>query len=133
MDKVCAEETSLPTGNYQVTGKGFLLAVSVSGIDYTHPDCINEDGTTRIKCIWDQGIKGSPPPGFSDGTVYREEAINAALKAPTKVESMMIVPSMDDLGHGTALAGVAAGNGRASVGRRNKGMAPECGDGKRVV
>ena len=124
--EVCAEETSLPTGNYQITGKGFLLAIVDSGIDYTHPDFIKDDGTTRIKSIWDQGGDGEPPEGFSDGTVYTEEQINEALKAPNQAQSLTIVPAIDELGHGTALAGVAGGNGRASVGRRNKGMAPEC-------
>ena len=126
LSQVCAGETSLPTGNYQITGREFLLAVVDSGIDYMHTDFRNEDGTTRIKYLWDQGIQGKPPLGFSEGTLYTEEQINEALKAGTKEEALALIPSIDTLGHGTAMAGVAGGNGRGSVGRRNKGMAPEC-------
>ena len=126
LEQVCADQISMPTGSYQITGRDFLLAVIDSGIDSMHDDFRNDDGTTRIKCIWDQGIEGSPPSGFSDGTVYTEEQINTALKASTKKETLELVPSMDELGHGTAITGIAGGNGRASVGRRNKGMAPQC-------
>ena len=126
LSQVCAEETSLPGGNYQITGREFLLAVIDSGIDYMHTDFRNEDGTTRIKYLWDQGIQGKPPLGFSDGTLYIEEQINEALKASTKEQTLALIPSIDTLGHGTAMAGVAGGNGRGSVGRKNRGMAPEC-------
>ncbi len=124
--QVCAEETSSPTGNYQITGRGLLLAVIDSGIDYTHPDFRNDDDTTRILYLWDQGIEGTPPAGFADGTLYTKEQIDEALKEPTKEQMLTRVPSMDTLGHGTVLAGVAGGNGRGSTGRRNKGMAPAC-------
>ncbi len=126
LTQVCAQETSLPSGGYNVTGRQFLLAVIDSGINYMHNDFRNEDGTTRIKYLWDQSIPGSPPPGFKEGTVYTKEQINAALKANTKEETLSLIPSVDKLGHGTAMAGVAGGNGRASVGRRNRGMATEC-------
>ncbi len=126
LSQVCAEETSEPTGGYQITGRDFLLAVIDSGIDYMHDDFRNEDGTTRIRCIWDQAVQGNPPEGFLDGTLYTEDQINMALKEPNKEDALAIVPSTDTLGHGTAIAGVAGGNGRASAGRRNKGMAPQC-------
>ena len=126
LEQVCAEQINTPTANYQITGRDFLLAVIDSGINYIHDDFRNEDGTTRIKYLWDQGIEGNPPPGFSGGTVYTKEQINAALRASTKEETLSLIPSRDELGHGTAIAGIAGGNGRASVGRRNKGMAPQC-------
>ena len=37
-----------------VDGRGTLIAIIDSGIDYLHPDFINEDGTSKIVSIWDQ-------------------------------------------------------------------------------
>ncbi|MDF2872845.1 MAG: hypothetical protein K0R05_4420, partial [Anaerocolumna sp.] len=71
-----------------------------SGIDYSHPDFRNEDGTTRIAALWDQTITGSPPEGYDIGTLYTREQINEALAIPMP-ERMEIVPSTDLSGHGT--------------------------------
>jgi hypothetical protein len=38
---------------YGLTGKGVIVAVLDRGLDYTHPDFRNSDGTTRIKKMWD--------------------------------------------------------------------------------
>ena len=40
-------------------GKGILTAVIDSGIDYSHPDFRNTDGSTRIRALWDQSIAGN--------------------------------------------------------------------------
>lgn len=45
-------------------GKGILIACIDSGVDYTHPDFRNTDGTTRILRLWDQTIPGNPPKGY---------------------------------------------------------------------
>lgn len=108
----------------KLKGDGVLLGIIDSGIDYSHPDFINEDGTTRIVSIWDQSIEGNPPKGFSEGTEYTSEQINEALTKPNKLERLEIVPSDDFLGHGTHVAGIAGGNGRASNGQYI-GVAPE--------
>ncbi len=86
--------------NFNLFGEGVIVAVIDSGIDYSHPDFRNEDGTTRILALWDQTIPGSPPPGFAIGTLYTREKINEALKIPMP-ERMEIVPSADLSGHGT--------------------------------
>ncbi len=101
--------------NINLFGEGVLIAVIDSGIDYSHPDFRNEDGTTRIVALWDQSIPGNPPAGFRIGTLYTREQINEALAVPMP-ERMDIVPSADLSGHGTHVAGIAAGNGRASNG-----------------
>ncbi len=105
----------LQTENFNLFGEGVLVAVIDSGIDYSHPDFRNPDGTTRIGVIWDQTIQGNPPEGFYNGTIYTREQINEALQTPMP-QRMDIVPSTDLSGHGTHVAGIAAGNGRASNG-----------------
>lgn len=106
----------LQTGIYNLFGEGVLVAVIDSGIDYSHPDFRNEDGTTRILALWDQTIPGAPPEGFDIGSLYTREQINEALNTPMP-ERLELVPSTDLSGHGTHVAGIAAGNGRASNGR----------------
>lgn len=106
----------LQTPIYNLFGEGVLVAIIDSGIDYSHPDFRNEDGTTRILSLWDQTIPGNPPPGFRIGTLYTRERINEALQVPMP-QRMEIVPSTDLSGHGTHVAGIAAGNGRASNGQ----------------
>lgn len=110
--------------SYNLLGRGVLLGIIDSGITYTHPDFRNEDGSSRIAFLWDQTIDGKPPVGFSLGTQYTREEINKALMEPTMEETLAQVPSIDEMGHGTAVAGVAGGNGRASQGRE-VGVAPE--------
>lgn len=96
-----------------------------SGIDYSHPDFRNTDGSTRIRALWDQSIAGNPPEGYFLGTEYTQDQINAALQEPTKVRQEQVVPSRDVSGHGTSVAAIAAGNGRGSVGGIYAGVAPE--------
>ena len=105
-------------------GKGILIACIDSGVDYTHPDFRNEDGSTRILRLWDQSIPGNPPKGYRIGSEYTQEQINRALEANTMAEREALVPSIDTSGHGTAVLGIAAGNGRESQGTE-RGVAPE--------
>lgn len=102
---------------YELKGDGVLIGVIDTGIDYNHEDFKNEDNTTRIEYIWDQTIEGNPPDGFSEGSEYSKEQINEALSKSTKEEMLDIVPSTDINGHGTHVAGIAGGNGRASEGK----------------
>ncbi len=90
-----------------LTGKGVLVAVLDSGIDYFHEDFRNEDGSSRIVLLWDQVL----------GRVFTKEQIDEALARENRREALEMVPSTDGSGHGTAVAGIAAGNGRESGGR----------------
>lgn len=114
---------------FSLSGQGTLVAVIDSGIDYANPDFRNDDGTTRIKALWDQssvpGDGGQPPAGYAIGVEYSTERINEALSAGTEAGMRSIVPSRDTSGHGTAVAGIAAGNGRGSLGRQYRGVAVE--------
>ena len=109
------------SNTFGLLGEGVLVAILDSGINYTHPDFINEDGTSRILYMWDQTIPGNPPEGFSEGSEYTNAQINDALQND---DPYQIVPETDNIGHGTAVAGIAAGNGRASGGQ-NVGVAPK--------
>ena len=110
---------------YSLSGKGTLVGIIDSGIDYANPAFRNEDGTTRIVSLWDQTLSGRPPEGYASGTEFTREEINEALSEPDEGERFRIVPSRDMSGHGTAVAGIAAGNGAGSAGRRYRGAAPE--------
>ena len=121
---VCATNSIYSPQSYGVSGEGVIVAVLDSGIDYSHLDFRNADGTTRILGIWDQNLDGIPPQGFSSGAYYTRDQINQALAQPTVEARLAIVPSTDSLGHGTAVTGVAAGNGNASGGQ-NSGIAPK--------
>lgn len=123
LGQVCALRRIFEPTGFNVSGEGAIIGIVDSGIDYFHPDFRNEDGTTRILALWDQTIEGNAPQGFIDGSEYTEEKINEALAKETREEALAIVPSQDVLGHGTAITGIAAGNGRGSNGRY-RGMAP---------
>lgn len=106
-------------------GKGTLIGIVDSGIDYENAEFRNEDGTTRIVSLWDQSVNGRPPAGYLAGTEYTREQIDAALATEDKAVRRQMVKTSDVSGHGTAVAGIAAGNGRGSEGRRFRGAAPE--------
>ena len=87
-------------------GRGTLIGFVDTGIDYTMDSFIYEDGSSKIKYIWDQTIKGTAPAGFHFGAEYSDEEINRALQSENPFE---IIPHCDTVGHGTFLASVAAG------------------------
>lgn len=89
-----------------LSGRGILVGIVDSGVNYRHPDFRNEDGTTRILKIWDQSAQAE----------YTKEMIDQALLLPAN-EGYDLVPERDFSGHGTAVLGIAAGNGRTSNGR----------------
>lgn len=103
---------------FSLFGRGTLIAVIDSGIDYALMDFRNPDGTTRIRALWDQSLRArdgeTPPEGYSGGVEYTQEKINEALQAQSPQERLSIVASRDTSGHGTAVAGIAAGNGRGA-------------------
>ena len=101
--------------NYGVSGEGVIIGIIDTGIDWRHDDFRNDDGTTRIKYLLDFSFPGDTNgdeildgPDQFGGTLYTEQEINNALFGSG------IVNSDDVVGHGTHVAGVAAGNGRAS-------------------
>ena len=110
-------------GNLQLTGRGVLIGIVDSGVDYRHPAFLTADGKSRILRLWDQSIPGNPPEGYTTGTEYTNEEINEALSLSVQ-EGRRLVPSEDGSGHGTAVLGVAAGSD-FSRGAVNRGVAYE--------
>ena len=124
-----------------VRGQGVLIGFLDTGIDYLREDFKASGGRTRIAAVWDQTIQsvnyeedtGEAAGTEQDdreqvqgmvqyGTVYTREDINAALAAEREGQNPYdIVPSRDENGHGTFLAGVAAASETADY----IGAAPE--------
>ncbi|MCL2859904.1 MAG: hypothetical protein FWF46_04970 [Oscillospiraceae bacterium] len=73
-------------------GRGTLIGIIGTGIDYTQKAFQYEDGTSKIRYIWDQTIEGNNPEGFAFGSEYTSEQINQALKTDTPYN---IVPTHD--------------------------------------
>ena len=90
----------------KLRGAGNLIAVIDSGIDWRH-EAFRNGNRTKILCIWDQNASGTPSEGVPYGRVFTREEINRALTFPDDVEEL---PPLDENGHGTMLAGTAAGN-----------------------
>lgn len=112
MDESSMQESGVLKARNQpsldLRGKGVIIGFIDTGIDYNNSLFKNADGTTRILSIWDQTImneSGNNP--YAYGSIYTSEMINEALRSENPLE---IVPSTDNIGHGTFLAGIASGN-----------------------
>lgn len=94
--------------NFALRVQGILVGIVDTGIDYRDNIFINADNTTKIVSIWDQTIdsENAYPTDIYYGTEYSRDQINRALQ---NENPLTIVPSNDDIGHGTFLAGIAAG------------------------
>ncbi len=90
----------------ELEGQGVLIGFIDTGIDYTLDTFRFEDGTSKIKYIWDQTIEGRAPNWLHFGSEYSDAEINKALLAE---DPFSVVPHKDTVGHGTFLASVAAG------------------------
>lgn len=113
--------------NTRYTGKGVIVVIYDTGIDWKHLDFRDLVDTTksRILAIWDQTIspisgESSPANPLNYGVEYSKQQIESELKGTTSG----FVREKDIAGHGTHVAGIAAGNGGGYF-QRYKGMAPE--------
>lgn len=112
-------------------GSGVVVGLIDSGIDFTHPDFYTEGAPnrTRILSIWDQTISshtGGPfPSGFAYGAEYSRTQIDDEIDG----SPAGVVLQRDTVGHGSHVAGIAAGDGSATDGDLPagtfKGIAPE--------
>nr|WP_278337109.1 S8 family peptidase [Clostridium cavendishii] len=106
-------------------GSGVIVGIIDTGIDYLNEEFINKDGTTRIISIYDMTIQTEPiSPEVFAGTIYTQEDINKAIQAKRNVgDPYAIVPSKDDVGHGTSMAGIIGASG---INPELVGVAPGC-------
>jgi subtilisin family serine protease len=119
------------------TGSGVIVCIIDTGIDWEHLDFRDPTDNTksRILNIWDQtlteGVDGDPPSsvhsgnsdfsGFTTGVEYTkadiEDEIDGSPNGNVKTE--------DTNGHGTHVAGTAAGNGASLSTNKYGGIAPD--------
>ncbi len=97
-----------------VTGAGVVIGFVDTGIDLTHPDFSFPNGSTKILYVWDQTIEGRAPNDFPYGYECSSRDIEGRK-----------CPEFDSFGHGTHVAGIAAGSGQATG--RLRGVAPDAG------
>jgi minor extracellular serine protease Vpr len=107
--------------NRAVKGRGVIVVVYDTGIDWRHLDFRMPDDTlkTRILAIWDQTLTPTvgerSPAQMSYGVEYTREEIEDALAGRRPA-----LRTQDTNGHGTHVAGSAVGNDL-----RYHGIAPE--------
>ena len=113
-----------------LSGKGVLVAILDSSIDFYNENFRNDDGSTRIVALWDQSLEPDakngllPPEDFEIGVEFSKEQINAALLSGNEAEARRLILTVDVTGHGTAVAGILAAGGTKEEPYR-KGVAPE--------
>lgn len=91
-----------------LTGEGVVLAFIDTGIRFADNVFRDESGQSRIIGLWDQTLQsGTPPEGFQYGSYYTKADMDAALRSANPYAE---IPSYDTNGHGTAMAGTAAGS-----------------------
>ena len=97
-------------------GKHVTFGLVDTGIDFTHPDFKDSLGHTRVMWIWDQTLSsgGITPMPYGYGQEWDSTQINLG---------NCLHDDMYDVGHGTKVAGVAAGNGNTDT--IYKGIAPK--------
>lgn len=112
MSQVALEESGIFSLRRQpyldLYGQGVMIGLVDTGVDFTHEAFINADGSSRIVALWDQTIQdGQGTEQFPYGREFTQEDLSRAL---TMEDPFLAVPSRDEVGHGTFLSGVAAGN-----------------------
>ena len=89
-------------------GGGVAVGILDSGIDWSHPDFLNSAGKTRIRSLFDYAV-----------------APNGREWTPTEIDAAQCteIDGPGSGGHGTHVAGIAAGGGRRNA--AYIGMAPD--------
>ncbi len=105
------------------TGKGVVIGFIDGGIYWQHADFRKRDSTTRIRFIWDQNLTGgaNPPQPYGYGNEWNWIAIDGG-QCTHRPEYLT-----SEFGHGTCVAGIAAGDGSSYAQDTNltRGVAPD--------
>lgn len=112
------EEVAMNPYN-NLDGNGVVIGIIDTGIDYMNKEFIREDDTTKIVSIWDQTIVSTIPnsnPKAFFGTEYTAKEINMAIKTSIQGgDPYNIVPSKDNIGHGTNIASITSARGENQI------------------
>lgn len=107
-----------------LSGRGVLVGLVDTGIDYLNEEFTREDGSTRILSIWDQTIVDSTSENVYIGRVFSSDDINKAISFyKNNGDPYNIVPTKDTVGHGTKMASIIGARGFNS---NVKGLANDC-------
>lgn len=114
-------------GNIPLNGSGIVVGIISTGIDYLNKNFITEDGKSRIAAIWDQTVDTGPiPKNFIHGTEFTNVEINRALEEQRQGrDPYAIVNHKDEVGHGTAIAGIVGGSSKDNT-ENLVSVAPNC-------
>jgi Subtilase family len=117
----------LDMGPTNLEGTGVIVGIISTGIDYLNPRFMYPDGRSRIVSIWDQTLNESAPiEGFFRGTEFNIEEINEAIRTKSAGgDPYTIVNHRDEVGHGTAIAGIIGGR-NLGQGDGFKSVVPNC-------
>ena len=85
-----------------LSGKGSLIGLIDSGIDYTLPIFRDAMGNSKILYYWDQAVGNNPPEGFKQGTLYTNSDINEAINGKKDI------PISITATHGTHVGSICA-------------------------
>lgn len=107
-----------------LNGRGVLVGIVDTGIDYLNKEFIKEDDTTRIVSLWDQSLPTDISKNVYIGSTFSREDINSAITLSKQGgDPYSIVPSRDENGHGTHIASIVGARG---YDRSIEGVANDC-------
>jgi subtilisin family serine protease len=99
-------------------GAGVVIGIVDYGLDFRLKDFRDAAGRSRIRYLWDQGLqckgKEKRPQKYDYGVEYSNQDIDAALRRADPLKTVRHDPFNAESaisGHGTHVAGIAAGNG----------------------
>lgn len=102
-----------------LTGKNVIIGVVDGGIDFYHPDLLDENGKTRVLYFWDHNLSPDATHEYLQPYNYGIEFDSSEINA----HSYSFAVNGTNIAHGTNMTGISAGNGLANG--KNKGMAPD--------
>ncbi|MBC8427822.1 S8 family peptidase [bacterium] len=127
VEEIRSRKDLLPGESAGNQGEGVVVGIIDYGCDFAHQNFRNDDGSTRLLAIWNQGGRSSSSSPFGYGREYNQEEINQALQESEPYDALGYhVPTDEELAgpgtHGTHVMDIAAGN---EHGTGTSGVAPK--------